>query len=292
MIKKQIKYYVYLSFTIILWSLMPSFSKLALKELNVLQLLFFTTLLASITLFSFSYFTKNNKIEKYDSKDYLKIIMMGLMGIFFFYIFRFESFVYAPVSQANIITYTYPILMIIFSVFILNSKITWKSIIAILFGFLGAALIFTNGIIELNNEFIGGYFLAFIAAILFAGFSVLGKKLKYNKLNSLARYYLVAFIMTIPTILIFSKFILPKQIITIISILVLGILTSAVAFYLWFKAIELEKISKTANIIYISPCFTLIWANIINSEPIKIISIMGLVLIILGILIQSNFFRK
>ncbi len=51
MIKKQKKYYFYVIIAILSWSLMPSFSKLALNELNIFQLLFYTSFLATLTLF-------------------------------------------------------------------------------------------------------------------------------------------------------------------------------------------------------------------------------------------------
>lgn len=282
------KYMLLISFVILSWSLMPSFSKIALIELDIFQLLFYTTMLGAATLFVLKTITKNKQKEKYNLNDYLVLTSMGLIGIFLFLLARFESFNQAPAGQANIITYTYPILMTVFSLFIFNSRINKKQIISLILGFVGVFFIFLETLFDFNNDFSKGYLIAFITSLLFAFYSVMGKKLKYNKLTSMTFYYLIAFIFSTSILLLYSKPTIPTNTNVIVSVLFLRIIIGGLAFYWWFKILEYDRIIKTANIIYLVPFFALIFTNIINSEPITIYAIFGLAFIVVGIILQTK----
>ncbi|MAG01938.1 hypothetical protein CMI42_01260 [Candidatus Pacearchaeota archaeon] len=285
--KKNILH-IYLILTILFWSATPAVAKLALSELNNFQLLFYSSIVGVISLFLIVLFQGKLKILlEYSKEDYLKMFGMGFLGVYIYYIFLFGSFALAPAGQANVINYLWPVFIIIFSIPILKEKFNYKTILAILISFIGALVVFTNGdFSNFNNQYSFGYLLAGFGAICYGLFSVLGKKLHYEKFVSMFVYYVVATILIIPTVLIYSEFIIPKSITTIISILLLGGLFNSLAFVFWFKALKAGHTHKTANFIYVVPFLALIWTYFFNAEPIRIASLIGLVLIIVGIFIQ------
>lgn len=65
-----------------------------------------------------------------------------------------------------------------------------------------------------------------------------------------------------------------------------GIFTMAIANTAWMIALESGKTAKISNLAYITPFLSLIWTAIILKEKIGIFSILGLVVIVLGIIIQ------
>ncbi len=280
--------HVYLILTILFWSATPAVAKLALVELNNLQLLFYTSIVGVISLFLVVLFQKKiNQLKEFKKSDYFKMFGMGFIGIFLYYILLFGSFAIAPAGQANIVNYLWPIFIIIFSIPILKEKFNYKTIFAVLISFIGALIVFTRGeLSNFSNEFTLGYLLAAFAAICYGLFSVLGKKLHYEKFISMLVYYVFATILIIPTTLIFSDFVIPQSAITIISILLLGGIFNSIAFVFWFKALEAGNTHKTANAIYLVPFLALIWTYFLNLEPIRIFSIVGLILIIVGMIIQ------
>ena len=286
--KQPNRSYIYLMLTILLWSATPAISKLALIELDNLQLVFYTSIAGVISLFFFVLF--QNKIKHFKNfkrNDYLKIFGMGFLGIFLFYILRFGSFLIAPAGQTNIINFLWPVFVIIFSIKILKEKFNIKTIIAILISFFGALIIFTEGnLLSFNSEYTLGYLLALLGAICYGLFSVLGKKLNYEINTSMFLYYFFATLLIIPTTLIFSNFIIPRSITTIISIILLGGIINSIGFVFWFKALKKRHTHKTANTIYAVPFLALIWTYFLNSEPIRLFSLIGLILIITGIIIQ------
>lgn len=280
--------YFYLILTILLWSATPAVAKLALGELDNYQLLFYTSIVGTISLFVINLFQgKLNLFSKYSKKDYLIMFGMGLVGIFLYYVFLYGSFALAPAGQVNVVNYLWPVFIIIFSIPILREKFNYKTILAVLVSFIGALIAFTQGNISaFSGEHATGYLLAAIGALCYGLFSVLGKKLEYEKFSSMLVYYIAATILIVPTSLAVSGFEIPRSLTTIIAILALGGVMNSIAFVFWFKALKLGHTHKTANLIYSVPFLAMVWTYFLNGEQFSMTSVVGLALIIAGIFIQ------
>jgi len=280
--------YTYLGLTILFWSTAPAVAKLALAELDNFQLLFYTSIVSVVSLFLLVFFqNKIGEIKKFKKADYFKMFAMGFVGIFLYHIFLFGGFSIAPAGQANVINYLWPVFIIIFSIPILKERFNYRTILAVLISFIGALIVFTRGSLSnFNNEYTFGYLLTALAAVCYGLFSVLGKKLQYEKYTSMLIYYIFATILIIPTTLIFSDFVIPQTVNAIVAILLLGGVFNSITFVFWFKALKEGHTHKTANAVYAIPFLALIWTYFLNAEPIKIFSVIGLVLIIVGVAIQ------
>lgn len=280
--------YFYLILTILLWSATPAVAKLALGELSNYQLLFYTSIVGAISLFMVNLFQGRLKFfSQYTKKDYLIMFGMGFVGIFLYYVFLYGAFALAPAGQVNVVNYLWPVFIIVFSILILREKFNWKTILAILISFVGALIAFTQGNFSaFSGEHTNGYLLAALGAICYGLFSVIGKKLDYEKFSSMLVYYIAATILIIPTSLAVSGFVFPKSLTTIIAILALGGIMNSIAFVFWFKALKIGHTHKTANLIYSVPFLAMIWTYLLNGENFSVSSILGLALIIIGIFIQ------
>lgn len=280
--------YFYLILTILLWSATPAVAKLALSELSNYQLLFYTSIVGSISLFVVNYF-KNRLgfFREYKARDYLIMFGMGVVGIFLYYIFLYGAFAIAPAGQVNVVNYLWPVFIIIFSIPILQEKFNSKTILSILISFLGALVAFTKGdFLAFSGQHSSGYILAALGAICYGLFSVFGKKLNYDKFSSMFIYYISATVLIIPTSLLISGFVFPKSLVTIISILALGGIMNSITFVFWFKALKLGNTHRTANLIYSVPFLGMIWTFLLNGENFSLTAIIGLTLIIVGIFMQ------
>lgn len=287
--KAELSGQIYLLLTILIWSATPAVAKIALGELDNYQLMLYTSLAGVLSLFIVIIFQgKLGLLRKYSNRDLLIMTGMGFLGVFLYYIILYEAFARAPAGQANVINYLWPIFMVIFSIPILREKASYKTLVAIILSFFGAALTFTQGNINVfNSEYSSGYGLAALAAILYGLFSVLGKKLPYEKYSSIFIYQLAALLFTIPSTLLLSEFVVPHTLATIISILILGGIMNSIVFVFWFKALALGNTHQTANFIYGVPFLAMIWTYFLNNEPISFVSLIGLSLIVTGVLIQA-----
>lgn len=272
----------------LLWGSSAAIIKLLLEGLNSLQILFYASLFASISLFIVVIFQKKTSIVKnYKVRDYLRFAYMGFIGVFLYYLFLYLALTYLKAQEAFIINYLWPIVIVLFAVPILGEKFTVQKISALIVSFLGVIVISTQGNMEqLHFEKYLGVVFAIMAALSYGLFSVLGKKQDDEKTTSMMFYYIFTFLYTLIITMLLG--IIPQITwVQLVGLLWTGVFTSGGAFLLWFLALKYGDTAKIANIAFLTPFFSLIYIYLILHESILVSSIAGLILICLGIFIQS-----
>ena len=136
-----------------------------------------------------------------------------------------------------------------------------------------------------------GTFYCVIAAISYGLFSVLNKKKSYNKFVSMMLFYFVSFVISLIYILALNKF-FTLNIGQFAGLLWRGVFTSAIAFTTWALALDNGDTAKISNLAYITPFLSLVWTGLILKEAFNIYTIIGLVFIVGGVLIQLKDFKK
>ena len=283
------KEYICAIISVLLWSTTATISKLLLGSLDSMQILLVSSLFSFIFLLIINCINGSIKeIKKYKSKDYLIIFSLGLIGIFLYDLFFYLGINAMQASQAFIINYLWPIMTVLFACIILKEKFTLRKIIAIIISFIGVIIVSSNGnIFNIDKSSIMGTFYCMLAAILYGLFSVLNKKQNYNKYTSMMLFYLGSFIISLIYILASKKTFVP-ELNQLLGMLWIGIFTSAIAYTSWALALAKGDTARISNIAYLTPFISLIWTGIVLKEKISLYSVLGLVIIVLGILIQMK----
>jgi len=285
--------YIYLALCIIFWASIPVASKKILVELNSLEMLFYTTIFSFIVLGFILLIQKKHKMmKKYSGRDYLNMAFLGFLGTYLYYVLLYGAFELTTAQEGFILAYTWPILVLLLSFVILKEQVTLKKILAILISFFGIIIIVTRGkIFSLAFTNLWGDLLALLGAFVFALFSILGKKYGYDKTISAFIYFLSAqFLITI-TVFIFSPPKIPSLEIWI-WLLYNGILVNGITYVWWFKALEKVDTHIVSTALYLTPFISLVYIWLFLGEKILFSSIIGLVVIVTGILIQSYTTKK
>ena len=283
------KEYIYAIISVLLWSTTATITKLLLGNLDSMQILLFGSLFAFVFLFIINCTKgKLKEIKNYKLKDYFKIFIIGILGTFLYNLFLYLGINTLQASQAFIINYLWPIMTVIFACIILKEKITIRKIIAIIISFIGVIMVSSNGnLLNIEKSSILGTIYCTLAAISYGLFSVLNKKQEYNKFTSMMLYYLFSFCISLMYCLCAKKTFIPEKN-QLFGLLWIGVFTSAVAFTSWALALEKGDTARISNIAYITPFISLIWTSIILKEELRVYSILGLIIIILGIFIQMK----
>ena len=282
------KAYFYAGVSIFCWSTVATTCKILLKELNNIQLLWMNSIIAGVFLLILNLCTGNFKKHKnYTVKDYLTMVAIGIPGTFFYYMFYYAGTDLMPASQAFIINYLWPIMSVLFACIILKEKLTPKKIIAILISFCGVAIVMGSAISEVNAKMMLGALFCILGAVSYGIFTSLNQKKNYEKPISLMMSYFATFLLTTVINLVNGDVFLP-HIEQMAGFLWNGIFTVAIANTVWVMALETGKTAKISNLAYITPFLSLIWTSVFLHEQISLNSIVGLVVIVLGIIIQLN----
>ncbi len=286
--KTKIRAYVYVILCIVSWALIPVCSKKVLIGMNNFAMLLFSNFISFITLGIYITFEKKwGVLKRYATKDYLYMSFLGILGSFVYYILLYGAFSMATAQEVFIINYLWPVLVVIFAVFILNEQLTPVKIISILISFTGVVIIVTKGnMLSISFGSIKGDIMAFFGAVSFSLFSVLGKRVKYDDTIAVFVYFLAAFIVS----LAFTPFSsIEKVNVSIVVWLVInGVFANGISYIFWFYALKKGNIHIVSNAVYLTPFVALLFISLFLKEKIYTYSLVALTFIISGILLQVS----
>ncbi len=281
--------YIFVISAALLWGSVPVIVKLLLKNLDSLQVLFFNNFFAFLGLFIAVLISgQTATIRDYKKQDYRTFASIGFLGTFLYTIFLISALKILPAQEAFLINYLWPVMAVIFAAFILKEKINSRKSAGLLCSFIGVAIVVTQGnFLVLHFNSAEGLFFAVAGAVVFGLFSVLGKRYKYEQFTGMMFYYLFGTLYSLLTVLLFSKlsFLSWPQLFWLIW---LGAFTSGLAFVFWFLALEHGDTVKMSNMILLTPFISLVYVHFLVGEKILVSSIVGLVVIVVGIVIQST----
>ncbi len=280
------KTYFYAGVSIFCWSTVATTCKILLRELNNMQLLWMNSLIAGLFLLLLNICLGNfKKYKNYKLKDYIIMVAIGIPSTIFYYLFYYAGTDILPASQAFIINYLWPIMSVLFACIILKEKLTAKKLIAIFISFFGVIVVVGGDINDLNGRMLFGVLCCILGAVSYGIFTALNQKMNYNKSMTLMVSYFATFIFTTLVNLINGDIFVPATN-QIFGFVWNGIFTVAIANTFWIMALENGKTEKVSNLAYITPFLSLVWTYLFLNEAIKLNSLVGLIIIILGILIQ------
>lgn len=273
---------------VVLWALIPVVAKLGQSSLDNHQFLFWSSLVSFVVLTMTVFVSGKTKfISQYTLKEWLWFSFLGLLGTYIYYLFLYLGYSKATGMEVLVIQYTWPILIVVFSIFILGERLTYKKSLAVFLGFIGVLLVLTKGNIEnisINNPSVIA--LVGAGAACFALFSVLSKKVEKEPLGVVTVYFLVASIASLVSMLSFSEFALPSPN-EIPAILINGTIVNGFSYVLWVLALKSTEASYLAPFTFITPILSAIYLIVFFNEPFLPAYGIGLVFVVLGGLINS-----
>ncbi len=281
------KEYFYAGVSIFFWSTIATVTKLMLENLDSMQINMVSSLFAFVFLLIVSLVKgKLRELKNYHIIDYVKIFLLGVLGTFFYNLFLYLGIDAMDASQAFIINYLWPIMTVVFACIILKEKMTVRKAVAIALSFAGVIIVTANGsLLNIEKNTAKGAVYCVLAAVSYGLFSVLNKRTTYDKTLTMMFFYFSAFVISLVYIVLTgSSFIMTEF--QMGGMLWMGIFTAAIAYTSWALALDCGDTAKVSNLAYITPFLSLVWTGIILKEEFKAFSLIGLVVIIIGVFIQ------
>jgi len=286
------KAYIYAASAIIMWSTMPTISKLLLGEMDSYKVLCISALFATVAMLVINFCSKKWSIMKsYSAKDYLKMSAIGLPGVFLYYAFYYTGTENLPAAQAFIINYLWPIMSIVFACILLKEQMTVRKVVAVIMSFLGVFTVAGEDLIQFNGNTVISMLFCFGAAVCYGFYTVINKKSSYDKQVAMTLAMFTAFIFSLIVAVIRGES-LKIGLTQIPGIFWNGVATMALANLAWVLALSYGNTAKISNLAYITPFMSLVWTFFILGEPVAPLSLIGLCLIVVGIFIQLKDSKK
>ncbi|WP_022941899.1 DMT family transporter [Psychromonas hadalis] len=289
MIKNQKKATIYALIAVAMWSTVASAFKLTLTYFSPIQMLLVATFSSILTLSCLCFYQgKLALLKPYFLKRPYYYLTLGLINPCFYYLILFQAYDLLPAQQAQALNYTWAITLTLLAVPFLGQKLTKRDAIAIVLAYTGVLVIATRGnLIALDFTSPVGVFLALFSTLLWAMYWILNTKNTADPIVSLLLCFLLGFPAILIATPILSDFNMPDWQ-GWVGAIYIGLFEMGFAFVAWLTALRYaENTAKISNLIFISPFVSLMLLSFIIDEPIYPATIVGLIFIMSGLLIQQ-----
>ena len=286
---QQKKSYLLAAVAILLWATAATAFKLTLAHISAIQMLFSSSLVAAVA--SLIILLVNGKISELkhlSSRDIIHSILLGLLNPFLYYLVLFRAYELLPAQIAQPLNFIWPITIVILSIPILKQKFRWRHFAALFISFAGVLVISTSGNLQLGGLSKFGMGLALFSAIIWALFFVLNVKDERDEFIKLFLSFSFGTIFS-GIVFLFSKQAYVFVPAALWGCVYIGLAEMAITFAIWIKALKLSRTTAQVNsFIYFTPFLSLLFISLILKEQILITTVIGLVIIVLGIFIQER----
>ena len=186
----------------------------------------------------------------------LPTLALGVGGLFGFHFLLFMALRLAPPVQANLINYLWPLFMVLLSPWLLpGMRLQAVHIAAALLGFAGAALVILGDPAGAGQQAGGwswGYLLALMSALVWAGYSLLTRRVPHFPTAAIGGFALVSGLLS----LLCHALLEPAVALTGRDMLLIGALglgPMGAAFFLWDMALKRGDTRQIGILSYLTP---------------------------------------
>ena len=275
--------------TILVWGTTFIASTLALRTLTPVELLTFRMLIAIVVLT----LANPRRLKLQCRRHQLYLLGAGLTGVTMYFLFENLALTYTSSANCSVIVSTAPFFVAMATRFILKEeKLDRSFFLGFAVAMVGVGMVsFAGRSLKLNPL---GDALCILAAASWAFYSVFIRKLDgygYNTLLLTRRIFLYGLMFLIPVAAVFGFSVTPQDLLnrdTLISVLFLGLVASALCFVMWNTAVRLIGPVKTSVYIYLIPAVTIVFARLILKDPIHPLALAGAGVTLLGLVISQK----
>lgn len=285
----QARSYMFAMISVLLWSTVASVFKISLRYLTPVELLFYAACFSSAVLFvALVAQHKLHLLRNLDWRVWRTSIFFGLLSPFGYYLILLKAYDLLPAQQAQPLNYTWAVTLSLLSVPLLGHRLKVLEIVAVLVSYFGVLVISTQGdVLSLKFENPLGVSLALGSTIVWALYWIVNTR---DQRDPVAGLFL-NFLCSLPFIgcyLLVTEGFRKVEFSGILGAAYIGTFEMGIAFICWLMAMKLtSSTAKIANLIFISPFLSLFLIHFLVGETIMASSVIGLIFIIAGLVIQT-----
>lgn len=283
--------YILLALCVLFWSGNFIIGRFVSTSVQPLELAFFRWIFVVILLIPALFIIDLRKVFSIFKKHFILLTSLSILGITLFNSLVYIALQTTTATNALLINSTVPLLILVFSFFILKTRLTKIQTFGILLSTFGVVFLVLKGDITniINIEFTKGDMWIISSSISWALYSVL-VKFKPKELNNLELFVTVVYVGTILFLIpwyLIQGYSLEQEIEVLKNnwhfFTYVAIFPSLLSYYFWHTGIDTIGAEKTGQFTHLMPIFGSILAFIFLGERLESFHMIGAIFIAVGI---------
>jgi drug/metabolite transporter (DMT)-like permease len=229
-----------------------------------------------------------------EKKDIKTLVLLALSGVTLFFMVQYTGISMAGASIASILVCLLaPVLITVFSAWLFRERLKRRQVAGIVGAALGTLTIVAGDVFSSqgNSAFLQGTLLLLLTPLMWAGYTLLGKKVmeKYDPFLVVAYVSILGGLLLVPFSLAENSF----HLITAVSlqgwlfILFLAFTCSLLGYYIWFYVMKQVKAAVASSFLFGEPLVTALFAITFVGEKITVSVVAGGLLVFVGVVLVT-----
>ena len=178
---------------------------------------------------------------------------LGVGGLFGYHALYFLALRLAPPAEAQLVSYLWPVLIVLLSALLPGERLRRHHVAGALIALAGTALLFAGRGISFTGAHLPGFAAAFVAAFVWATYSVLSRRFADVPSDAVAGFCLVTAALAAISHLLFEQTHWPENPAQWLAVAALGIGQVGAAFYVWDIGMKRGDIRVLGVASYLAP---------------------------------------
>jgi drug/metabolite transporter (DMT)-like permease len=180
--------------------------------------------------------------------------LLGVGGLFGYHAAYFIALRNAPVVEAGLLNYLWPLLIVVFSAFLPGERLKWQHIVGCVLALAGAVLVVTRGQgFGFDPAYLPGYAAALFAALAWSTYSVLSRRFAHVPSDAITGFCLATAILAAIVHFAIEPTVWPASPWQWAAIVGLGLGPVGLAFYVWDIGVKHGDIQVLGAASYSAP---------------------------------------
>lgn len=182
------------------------------------------------------------------------VYLLGVGGLFGYHAAYFIALRNAPVVEAGLINYLWPLLIVVFSALLPGERLKWQHVAGCILALAGAVLVVTGGRgFAFDPTYLGGYAAALFAAVAWGAYSVVSRRFAHVPSDAITGFCLVTSALAAVVHFAVEPTVWPAGAAQWLAVVALGLGPVGLAFYVWDVGVKHGDIQVLGAAAYSAP---------------------------------------
>ena len=214
---------------------------------------------------------------------------LGVGGLFGYHALYFMALRWAPPAEAQLLNYFWPLLIVLFSALLPNERLRPHHVVGVLIALAGTIVLFSGrNWQDVQAAYLPGYAAAFVAAFVWAAYSVLSRRFEAVPTDTVVGFCLATALLAALCHLAFETTVWPASLGQWLAIVVLGVAPVGLAFYAWDIGVKRGDIRVLGTASYAAPILSTTYLVLAGYAPATLALALAAVLIAIGGLVAAK----
>ena len=220
--------------------------------------------------------------------------LVGIGGLFGYHALYFLALRLAPPAEAGLVNYLWPLLIVLLSSLLPGERLAAHHVVGAVLGFAGTVLLFAgNSGAQFESSSIPGFVAAFIAAFVWAGYSVMSRRLAAVPTDAVAGFCLATAGLAATAHLTVEATVWPSTGLQWGALVALGIGPVGLAFYAWDIGMKRGDIRVLGAASYATPLLSTLFLIVCGfAQPSATLALAALLIAGGGLIAAKDMIAK